>query len=710
MSVYSQPHRQKEKLRKGDIMDKVLNRLNHTSNYTLNNAEEILSNAKEILSNAEEILDHQICGFHQYILTPPVHLDFASHNLCELLGVEESELLDSSTDLYLGRVHPADREKYSGFLQQIILKEQALSLEYRLVKKDGSIIHVRDTVTPGKLDDGTLVGHSVLTDITDLKSENDNLRFLNDTIPCGFIRYTCEKQPKITYINPKMIELLRFPEAKDGEMDYLEMYKSNIFLMIPMEERRRFSKYLNRVFSADAPIAGDMTLLRCDGSRAHVFGWVIKSVNEQGEAEFQSVCMDITERYKARKTSESKRYLRALTDVYDKIFEFNLDANTVKCLHCEEASSFKRFENVEMQIEDALIKWLIDSVNPEDQDSVRSFFVDFCQKRMRAMDGKPPQITYRARSIDNTIKQYRGVFIKADESISFYCCREIKETANSVALKEENDQLKEEMRNLVTHFSDGIAAFEISPKGLVKPLYATENVCAFFGYTEEEWLPLTKRFTPLETFVAYSEVAYENFAELLRTGEEEFTYFDYQSQSERRIKAICSEKQPNADSSRYVMLYPVEGGQEVTSPALPETRTVTIRTFGYFDVFVGDTPIVFRNKKSMELFALLVDRKGGYVTSEEAISFLWEDEPVNTLTLSRYRKVALRLKSTLEEYGISDIIEAVDGKRRIVMDKVECDLYNYLSGKEEYSQLFKGSYLTNYSWGENTLGELLGNR
>ena len=134
---------------------------------------------------------------------------------------------------------------------------------------------------------------------------------------------------------------------------------------------------------------------------------------------------------------------------------------------------------------------------------------------------------------------------------------------------------------------------------------------------------------------------------------------------------------------------------------------MSIRTFGYFDVFVGDTPIAFRNKKSKELFALLVDRKGGYVTSEEAVSFLWEDEPANTLTLSRYRKVALRLKSTLEEYGISGIVEAVDGKRRIVMDKVECDLYNYLSGKEEYSQLFKGSYLTNYSWGETTLGELM---
>ena len=659
------------------------------------------------LNNMEEILGYQICGFHQYILTSPVHLNYVSNNLCEMLGVRQNALLDDSTDLYAQMIHPADREKYSDFINKIIVNKQALSVEYRLIKKDGTIICVRDTITPKKLDDGTLIGHSVLTDITNMKNENTDLQFLNETVPCGFLRYTCEKQPRITYINSKMIELLRFPEVKDGEMDYLEMYKSNIFLMIPMEERRRFSKYLNRVFSSDAPIAGDMTLLRCDGTRAHIFGWVTKCINEEGEAEFQSVCMDITERYQARKSSESKRYLQALYDVYDKIFEFNLDANTVKCLHCEEGSYFKRFENIAVQIEDALEKWLIASVATAEQEAIRRFFKDFCQKRLSGVDGKPPQITYKARSTDDSIKQYTGVFIKVDESVSFYCCREAKETADFVALREENSQLKEKMRNLVTRFSDGIAAFEVTAEGLVKPLYATENVCDFFGYTEEEWLPLTERFTPLENFVSYSEVPYEKYVELLRTGEAEFAYFDYQSETERKMKAICSEKEPNANSSRYVMLYPVEGSSEVMKQTLPENRTVSIRTFGYFDVFVGDTPIAFRNKKSKELLALLVDRKGGYITSEEAIGFLWEDEPANTLTLSRYRKVALRLKSTLEEYGITDIVEAVDGKRRIVMEKVECDLYNYLSGKEEYSQLFKGSYLTNYSWGETTLGELM---
>ncbi len=539
-------------------------------------------------------------------------------------------------------------------------------------------------------------------------SEKSDLQFLNDTVPCGFLRYTCEKQPRITYINSQMIAMLRFPEKRDGDIDYLDMFQSNIFLMIPMEERRRFSKYLSRVYAADAPIAGEMTLLRCDGTRAHVFGWVTKCINEQGEEEFQSVCMDITENYRARKAKENKRYLDALTEVYDRIFEFDRDANTVKCLYCGNASAFKRFENVAMQAEDALEKWLIDSVDQQQQEAVRKFFLDFGQNGLHGTDGKPPQITYRVRSADGSVSQYIGLFIKVDEAISFFCCREQKEAAVSRVLKDENVQLKAKMRDLITHFSDGIAAFEISADGMVKPLYATENVCGFFGYTEEEWLPLTERYTPIESFVAYSEAADESFEELLRTGEAEFSYYDYQTGTERKVKAICSEKEPNASVSRYVMLYPVEGSKETTKQTLPENRPVSIRTFGYFDVFVGDLPIAFRNKKSKELLALLVDRKGGYVTSEEAIGFLWEDEPASTLTLSRYRKVALRLKRTLEEYGISDIVETVDGKRRIVMDKVDCDLYNYLSGKEEYSQLFKGSYLTNYSWGEITLGELSG--
>lgn len=663
---------------------------------------------KDILNNMNDILSLGISGFHQYVLTDPVHIGYASKNLCDMLGITEDELLSETEDKYALMVHPADRETYSEFINNMKQKEQTVKAEYRLIKKSGEVIYVCDTVTVKKDSDGILSGYSVLTDITEIKKKNDNLQFLNETIPCGFLKYTCEKQPKVTYINRQMMEFLRFPEAKEGELDYLELFKANIFLMIPMEERRRFSLYLNRVYSAGTPLAGEMTILRCDGTRAYMFGWVTKCVNEQGVEEFQSVCIDITERHQAKKANETRRYLKALTDVYDKIFEYDLGANTVKCLYSSNSPMFKWLENIPMQMEDATEKWISGTVVDEDRDRLRSFFKDFCQKKLYKPDARPPRITYRAQSSSGDIKTYGGIFLKIDNSVSLYCCRSVQDDKEADYLRNENVSLKENMHELVMRFTDGVAAFEVKD-GYVTPLYASDNVCEFFGFTKEEWLPLMKKSTPIKDFVARSDAAYEEIVELLKNGEAEFTYFDLKSETERRIKAICSHKSPSSSSPRYIMLYNVEDTGTEKGLSLPENRTVSIRTFGYFDVFVGDKAVAFRNKKSKELFALLVDRRGGFVSSEEAISFLWEDELVNSVTLARYRKVALRLKNILEEYGISDVMETVDGKRRIVTEKVRCDLYDYLSGKEEYAQLFKGNYLTNYSWGENTLAELTGN-
>lgn len=660
---------------------------------------------KSMLGNTEEILNFNISGFHQYVLTEPVHLSFVSRNLCEMLCIAQDELLSEDNDLYMPFVHPADRENYSEFLHRLKSEEQKLTAEYRIIKKDGSVIYLKDTMTSKRLDGGIMVGYSVLTDITKLKTENNNLRFLNDTIPCGFLKYTCEKQPRVTYINDRMLKILRFPEIKDGETDYLELCKENIFLMIPMEERRRFALYLNRVYTAGVPMAGEIPVLRCDGTRAYIFGWVTKCVNEQGVEEFQSVCMDITQRHHVKKANETKRYIKALSDVYDKIFEYDFANNTVKCLYAQDYSMFRWIENIPMQMEEATEKWIAGNVVEEERERVSSFFRAFCQKSLKLTSSMPPQIEYRARSSKGDIKLYRGIFLKMDDNISLYCCRNVLDLEEADFLRNENISLKENMHELVMRFKDGIAAFEVINEQ-VTPLYASDNVCEFFGYTKEEWLRLMKVSTPMKSFVSHSKFAYEDFVELLQNGEAEYTYFDLNTQTERRIKAICSSKSPGGSSPRYVMLYNVDDTPLEIQPS--RERRVSIRTFGYFDVFVNGKPIAFRNKKSKELFALLTDRRGGFITSEEAIGFLWEDEPVSPVTLARYRKVALRLKNILEEYGISDVVESVDGKRRIVPEKVQCDLYDYLSGKEEYAQLFKGSYLTNYSWSENTLAELTG--
>ena len=653
----------------------------------------------------EEILRLRVSGFHQYILSAPAHLCYVSENLCQMLGYQEDELLSRDTDLYARLVHPADREKYDAFLAELCRQEQSRTVRYRILKKDGTALCVSDTAVSKCLEDGRMIADSILSDITVLRNEQQNLRFLNETMPCGVLRYSCEKTPKVTYINEKMLDILRFPKDTSLRRDGLEFYSQNIFLMIPPDERRRFDIYLKNVCQNGGPLAGEITALRYDGTRVHLFGWVAKCINDEGAEEFQSACMDMTQRHQQKAEQEQARYVKALTKIYDKIFAYDLAAGTVKCLYANASPLFQCVENITMQMEEATEKWITGTVAEEDQVRMCAFFSAFCQPNAPEPEA-PPLIRYKAVSSDGVIRCYSGIFLKIDGTASLFCCRREPDSEESSNLRNENRLLKglnENMQKLVMHFTDGLAAFEIIGD-TVTPLYTSDNVCQFFGFTRDEWMATMQKRTSIREFVSRCKVAYSDFARLLASGEGEFTYFDLTQNRERQIKAVCSQRIAEQGSRRYVMLYNVDEKPRNAS----EKSQIYIRTFGYFDVFVNEKPIAFRNEKSKELFALLVDRRGGFVSSEEAIAYLWENEPANSVTLARYRKVALRLKNILEEYGISDIVESVNGKRRLVAEKVQCDLYDYLSGQPEYAPLFKGNYLTNYSWAEPTLAELTG--
>ncbi|WP_195985204.1 diguanylate cyclase [Clostridium sp. D33t1_170424_F3] len=137
-----------------------------------------------------------------------------------------------------------------------------------------------------------------------------------------------------------------------------------------------------------------------------------------------------------------------------------------------------------------------------------------------------------------------------------------------------------------------------------------------------------------------------------------------------------------------------------------EVKQIFVRTFGYFDLFVDNEPLSFSSAKAKELLAILVDRRGGILSSSEAVSLLWEDEPLNKTTLSRYRKVALRLKQSLDKAGIGDILLSRNDGRCVDISRFTCDYYLYLEGADSGQGLFRGSYMNNYSWGETTLAAL----
>lgn len=235
---------------------------------------------------------------------------------------------------------------------------------------------------------------------------------------------------------------------------------------------------------------------------------------------------------------------------------------------------------------------------------------------------------------------------------------------------------------------NSIGRFSSLPIGL--PLLASEVLDIWTNaYLREEDKEKVRALIPLDVIPLEGVIKHEHFDILVGD--------DYLPASALLL----------SEGERGLLLIKFLDGVEGSSSALSGvSRGVQIRTFGSFDVFVDGEPVMFRNRKAKEYLALLVDRRGSFVTSKEALAALWPDSPVGERELSRTRKAAMNMNRTLERAGIADIVENDGSARRLVRPKVSCDLFDYIDDPEENSFKFRGSYMPEYSWAEETLAEL----
>ncbi len=133
-----------------------------------------------------------------------------------------------------------------------------------------------------------------------------------------------------------------------------------------------------------------------------------------------------------------------------------------------------------------------------------------------------------------------------------------------------------------------------------------------------------------------------------------------------------------------------------------------IHTFGNFDVYVSNRPIEFKRRKSKEVLAYLVDREGSWVTNKDLVVALWDDTGTADTALSKYITLLVNLMlADLGSAGIAHIVERRRGKVRLLKDEVACDYYEYLGGDKSAIGRFHLEYMSQYSWGEETLASIL---
>lgn len=129
---------------------------------------------------------------------------------------------------------------------------------------------------------------------------------------------------------------------------------------------------------------------------------------------------------------------------------------------------------------------------------------------------------------------------------------------------------------------------------------------------------------------------------------------------------------------------------------------IVIQTFGNFDVYVKGVPVKFERRKSKEILAYLVDKRGSGVTRAELASIMWENELYDHSKQKQLDVYIQSLKKTLSNYDILSIFEMEKGELRIKPSSFQCDFYDLLNGNEKAAQTYCDNYMNSYFWAETT--------
>lgn len=129
---------------------------------------------------------------------------------------------------------------------------------------------------------------------------------------------------------------------------------------------------------------------------------------------------------------------------------------------------------------------------------------------------------------------------------------------------------------------------------------------------------------------------------------------------------------------------------------------IRARCFGTFEVFRGEEPISFSRSKSKELLAYLIDRNGSACTNDMIIGNLWPDKEPTEGIKSVVRTLTNDLRNSLEAVGAGSVIRKGRDELSVDVTKIDCDYFRLLQGDPIAIHQFRGEYMTQYDFADET--------
>ena len=137
-------------------------------------------------------------------------------------------------------------------------------------------------------------------------------------------------------------------------------------------------------------------------------------------------------------------------------------------------------------------------------------------------------------------------------------------------------------------------------------------------------------------------------------------------------------------------------------------KEIYMQMFGRFNVLKNGVPIALRGK-AKEILALVASRCGKEISNEEIYRIIWEGREYSNIKMKVYYNALKRLKEVLEAEGISDLLLSTPRGQMLNISVADCDYYAWKNGQTQRECKFEGEFLSEYSWGEYILADLLQN-
>ena len=141
---------------------------------------------------------------------------------------------------------------------------------------------------------------------------------------------------------------------------------------------------------------------------------------------------------------------------------------------------------------------------------------------------------------------------------------------------------------------------------------------------------------------------------------------------------------------------------EITLMAETGNVTIFIKTFDGFDVYVNGKWFIFpaaKRKRCLQLWS----KNAEAAFSLSQMTYLLYENIKESTAKNNLRVVFYRLRMSLMEYGIEQILIKKRGSYAVDTEQFVCDFYEFIKGNPEFISLFSGSYMPEYFWAEDML-------